>query len=295
LQAEGALHLRSAAVVLADGGFQADMQLLREHVSSEPHKLKQRGASTGCGDGLRMAQGLGAAVEDLAHFYGHVLSRDAFTNDRVWPYPQVDELGIAGLMVDTNGRRFADEGLGGVALANSIARLPDPLSTWAIFDAAVWEGPGRTARIPANPHLRRAGATIHEADSVRELARKAGISPDGLEATVAQYQRAVREGNLSTLLPVRTSAAQAPWLLDRPPYFAAPTCAGITYTMGGIVIDDHARVRRVSGAPIEGLFAAGATTAGLEGRGAATYVGGLMKSLVFGLRAAEQAARDLRR
>ena len=43
--------------------------------------------------------------------------------------------------------------------------------------------------------------------------------------------------------------------------------------------------------PIDGLYAAGGTTGGLEGGGALGYVGGLIKACVFGLRVAEDAAR----
>ena len=61
-------------------------------------------------------------------------------------------------------------------------------------------------------------------------------------------------------------------------------------TMGGITIDERARVLGTSGSPIPGLFAAGSCTGGLEGRGGAHYLGGLMKAAVFGLLAGEQVA-----
>jgi fumarate reductase flavoprotein subunit len=287
----GSHQFNAAAVVLADGGFQGDLELVRRHICAAPEKLKQRGASTGVGDGLRMAQALGAEIADLGYFYGHMLSRDSFANDKVWPYPQLDELGMAGIMVDAAGKRFADEGLGGVYLANAIAKLPDPLSTWAIFDEAIWEGPARAARIPANPHLANAGGTILKANTLQELAAQARIPADALEATVSGYQKAFASGDLARLDPPRTDAYGKPCPIVRPPFYATPVCAGITYTLGGIAIDEHGRARKPTGEPIAGLYAAGATTAGLEGRKSATYVGGLMKSLVFGMRAAEHLRR----
>ena len=78
--------------------------------------------------------------------------------------------------------------------------------------------------------------------------------------------------------------------VSTPPYYAVPLCAGITFTMGGISIDAHARVLRESGEPIAGLYAAGSCTGGLEGRGGAHYLGGLIKAAVFGLLAGEHAA-----
>ena len=62
-------------------------------------------------------------------------------------------------------------------------------------------------------------------------------------------------------------------------------------TMDGIAIDGHGRVKQRDGMPIDGLYAAGGTTGGLEGGGALGYVGGLIKACVFGLRVAEDAAR----
>ncbi|GAA5231911.1 FAD-dependent oxidoreductase [Verticiella sediminum] len=284
-------QLPASAVVLADGGFQGNLALLGQHISGAPEKLKQRGAATGVGDGLRMAQAFGAEIADLSYFYGHLLSRDAFDNPRTWPYPQLDELGVAGVMVGADGRRFADEGLGGVQLANAVAKLEDPLSAWAVFDSAIWEGPGRNARIPVNPHLVRAGGTIIQADTLAELASRTGLPAQALQETIAAHRQAVISGQFQQLDPPRSRPAGQAWAVDHPPYFAAPVCAGITYTMGGIAIDEHARVRSTRGVPVAGLYAAGANTAGLEGRQGATYIGGLMKGLVFGIRAAEHVAK----
>ena len=289
----GARQFSARAVVLADGGFQGNAELVRQYICAVPEKLKQRGAGTGVGDGLRMAQAAGAHVTGTSYFYGHMLSRDAFTNDRVWPYPQLDELGTVGIVVDTSGSRFVDEGLGGVYVANTIAKLADPLAAWAIFDEAIWDGPGRAARIPANPHLARGGGTIFKADTLGELASQTGIAPERLELTVNAYNQALGAQRLSSLNPPRSSSAIEALPLRKAPFYAVPLCAGITYTFGGIAIDDHGRARRPDGAPIEGLYAVGASTGGLEGGSGGGYVGGLVKGLAFGLRAAEHIAQAM--
>src|SRR5690606_70562 len=170
-----------------------------------PQKLMQRGAATGMGDGLRMARALGAALTRLDAFYGHMLSRDSFANDKVWPYPQLDELGTAGIVVDSRGERFTDEGMGGVEVAKPIARLDDPLSTSAVFDAAVWNGPGKAARIPANPNLVKAGGTVLQAATVAALAALMGVPAERLERTVAAYNEALAAGRPEALSPRRTS------------------------------------------------------------------------------------------
>jgi len=290
----GVRQFGARAVVLADGGFQGNPNLVALHVCLAPAKLKQRGASTGIGDGLRMASELGARLTELGYFYGHVLAREAFTNDRVWPYPQLDELATAGIAVNAAGERCIDEGRGGVFVANAIAKLADPLSMWAVFDAAIWEGPGRAARIPANPNLVNAGATVYKAGSVPELAAFMGMPAHALAATIDEYNQALSAGRLAQLPAPRTAATVAPMPILRAPFYAVALCAGITYTFGGIATDGHGRVMGSNGNPVGGLYAAGATTGGLEGGAGCGYVGGLVKGVVFGLRAAEHIVQVLK-
>jgi fumarate reductase flavoprotein subunit len=286
-----ALTFLGKAVVLADGGYQADPEMIGAHISPAPQKLMQRGAATGRGDGLRMAKSIGAALTRLDAFYGHMLSRDSFTNDKVWPYPQLDELGTAGIVVDGQASRFTDEGLGGIYVANMIARLPDPLATWAIFDEAIWQGPGKQARIPANPNLIKASGTVHQAGSIAALAHIINVPAERLELTVAAYNQALAQGTLERLSPRRSTTRINALPIGSAPFYAVPLCAGITYTMGGIAIDAHGRVRHTDGGVIEGLYAVGATTGGLEGGTDVGYVGGLIKAATFGMRAAEHIAR----
>jgi len=282
------------AVVLADGGFQANLDLIGKHITPQAAKVKQRGAATGIGDGIRMAKALGGEITALEGFYGHMLSRDSFTNDNVWPYPQLDELGTVGVVVDGNGERFTDEGLGGVYVANKIAGLSDPMSTWAVFDEAIWEGPGRTARIPANPNLVKAGGTVHKAPTLAALAQIMGVPPERLELTIGNYNRALGAGQLSDLKPQRSTTRIAAEPVAKAPFYAVPLCAGITYTFGGVAIDPDARVRRAGGGMVEGLYAVGATSGGLEGGPQIGYVGGLIKAASFGLLAAEHIAKSSR-
>jgi fumarate reductase flavoprotein subunit len=292
------IRFDTRAVLIADGGFQSNLELLRENISAHASRLMQRGAANGVGDGLRMARALGAATSELTDFYGHLLSRDAFNNDQVWPYPQCDELGVAGIVINANGERFVDEGRGGVFVANAIARLDDPLTACAVFDERVWQGPGKNARIPANPLLVEAGGTVHSAPTLAALAKLIGVSAAALEQTVSEYNNALAAGTLADLRIARSSKpipgnSPIPTMpVSTPPYYAVPLCAGITFTMGGIAIDASARVLRESGEPIAGLYAAGSCTGGLEGRGGAHYLGGLIKAAVFGLLAAEHIADD---
>lgn len=284
------VEFRARAVVLADGGFQANEQFAGQHLTPVPRALKQRNVRTGVGDGLRMARAVGAAISNLEAFYGHVLSRDAMHNENVWPYPQLDELAAAGLVVNQQGKRITDEGMGGVPITNAMARQADPLGMSVIFDQAIWQGPGRAAGIPPNDTLITAGGTLFKADTIAELAAKLGVDAKGLDQTVRDYNAAFAAGRLDKLQPPRSARRRNPMPLTTAPFYGAPACAGLTYTMGGVRTNAHAQVLRADGAVIAGLYAAGATTGGLEGGPAVGYAGGLMKALTFGLLAAEHVA-----
>jgi fumarate reductase flavoprotein subunit len=273
------VDIEAAAVVIADGGFQGNAALFREHFGPRPDLVKQRSPGTAVGDGLRMAREAGAAVTALNRFYGHLLSREAFHNDQVWPYPQIDAVAAAAIVVDRQGQRFLDETLGGIHITNELAKLDDPLCATVVLDAAIWESAGRAPQIPPNPRMEEAGGTLYRGDTLAALADAAGIPADALAQTVAAYNAGL--AGKSKALPI-----------VQPPFFAIPICAGITNTMGGIAIDSHCRVRREKGGTIDGLYAAGGATGGLEGGGPQVgYVGGLIKAAVLGLRAGEHAAQ----
>lgn len=291
-QPSGMVEFEANAVLVADGGFQANLDLMKQHVSPKPDGVLQRGSGMSRGDGLRLATELGAATTGMEAFYGHLLVREAFENPKLWPYPQVDEIACAGVVVDRAGERVADEGLGGVYLANQIAHRVDPLGCHVIFDAAIWDTQGRQSRIPANPHLLRGGATLVEAPTLAALAERIGVSAQGLEWTVAAHNQAISTGQCAQLTPARSTAKHAPAPIVGAPFHAFAICAGITHTAGGLQIDERTRVLDQSGAPIAGLHAAGAAVGGIEGGPQAGYVGGLMKALVLGVVAAEQVAGE---
>jgi fumarate reductase flavoprotein subunit len=111
--------------------------------------------------------------------------------------------------VDQHGCRILDEGLGGISITNDLARLDDPLCATVICDAPIWETAGKAAQIPPNPQLIAGGGTLHRADTIEALAEAAGLPPQSLAATVADYNDAVRFNRLTTLLPERSTHSGA--------------------------------------------------------------------------------------
>lgn len=271
---------RARFVLIADGGFQDNPELVRRHLSPGPERLFRRGAGAGRGEGLAMAEAAGAATVGMDRFYGHLLGLDAFDNDRLWPYPTLDSLAAVSLLADGRGRRFSDEGLGGVFMANELARLDDPDGAAVVFDDRHWCEDAADNRYPPalNPSFPAAGGRVFEAPTVEQLAET--LSMPALAETVAAH-------NAGRHRPARTVSRFPAKPIVEPPFRAIRAAAGITYSMGGLAIDREARVLDREARPIPGLFAAGSATGGMEGGPRAAYLGGLAKAVATGLRAAE--------
>lgn len=62
-------------------------------------------------------------------------------------------------------------------LSNRVAALPDPAGAVAIFDQAIWDGPGAAFLNPPNPRLLDHGGTVHRAGTIEALARLAACRP----------------------------------------------------------------------------------------------------------------------
>lgn len=281
------------AVVVADGGFEGNREMMRQYITPHPENLMLRGYESGHGDGIRMAQAIGARVTGMETFYGHILSADSLHREGLSPFPFLEFLAAAGMLVDESGERFVDETAGGHFTSNALARRGRGLG-YVIFDHAMWEGPGTFFFSPPNPNLVKAGGTLHQADSLRALSKLLGWSEQRLEEAAEERQRvrlpgAPKPTNASdaTDQTVYSKGKHRHQPFSTGPYYAAPACAALTSTLGGLEIDACARVLNERGEAIGGLYAAGSSVGNVEGGPDVGYLGGLIKALVFGLLAAE--------
>jgi tricarballylate dehydrogenase len=251
--------MASGGVVLASGGFQANVQMRVAHLGRYADSLILRGSRYNTGEGITMALAIGAqAAGQWGDYHSAVIDARS---------PKV-ECGVTalynfqmGIIVDARGERFLDEGEDFrdhtyVKFGKTIMEEADGLA-FCIFDQSMVQREefGRAWR-PAGPPI--------EAASVRELAEALGVSVDGLELTVRDFNRACQPGLLdydrldgkatSGLLPRKSNWAVP---LESPPFVAVPVTGGITFTFGGLKVDVKARVIDVAGRLIEGLYAAG--------------------------------------
>jgi tricarballylate dehydrogenase len=196
-----------------------------------------------------------------------------------------------GVMVNTDGRRFVDEGDGFaeqtfVRVGHAILRQ-DRGTAFQIFDDR------------AKPHLedRYGSATPAVAETIGELAQKLGIKPKALSRTIELYNAEAHEGEYRPrVLDGRSTDSIDPpksnWAirLDSPPFEGYTVTGGITYTYGGLKVSPDAQVLDMEDRPIPGLFAAGEIVGGIFFHNSLRS-GGLMHGAVFGRRAGAGAAR----
>jgi tricarballylate dehydrogenase len=294
---DGDVCIDTRAVVLASGGFEANSEWRARYLGTSWDLAKVRGTRYNTGDGIRMA--LEAGAEPYGHWSGsHAVGWDMNA-------PAYGDLSVGdgfqkhsypfGIMVNADGNRFVDEGADFrnytyAKYGHRILLQPGQFA-WQVFDAKV-------------SHLLRDEYRIREvtkvgAETLEELAHKMeGVNPEGFIDTVRKYNAAVktdvpfdptgRDGRGTTGLdPNKTNWANK---LDVPPYTAYAVTCGITFTFGGLHIDNSAAVLDIDQRPIAGLFAAGELVGGLF---YFNYPGGagLMSGSVFGRIAGESAGR----
>jgi len=289
VRSNGAEDVHANAVVVAAGGFEANLDWLREAWGDAARNFIVRGTPYNTGTMLRALLDAGAApVGDARECHAVAIDGRApkFDGGIV---TRLDCVPL-GIVVDRDAARFYDEGEDVwpkryAIWGKLVARRRDQVA-YSIVDARV-RGLFMPSVYPAI-----------EAASIRELAARLELPAERLEATVAEFNRAVQPGSFdhtklddcrtAGLSPAKTHWAQR---LDTPPYTAYPLRPGITFTYLSVRVDARARVLATGGAPFENVYAAGEVMAGNVLRKG--YIAGIGMTIgtVFGRIAGESAGR----
>jgi tricarballylate dehydrogenase len=286
----GYVDMLARAIVLATGGFQANIEMRVRYLGSTASSLVVRGSKYNTGDGIVMAMGIGAqSIGDWGGFHSAVMDARSEpveageTNINSFPYT---------IMVNRNGDRFVDEGedffdTTYVKYGKAIIGQPGSIA-YCLFDASIAE--------------RELVYCLHrefqpvEASSIARLAQKIQVPAARLQETVDSFNAAVQQGEFDPerrdgkctqgIHPPKSNWAMP---LATPPFFAFPVTGGITFTLGGLRVDERTRVVDTEYRAIPGLYAAGELIGGLFYD---NYPGGasLMRSLTYGRLAGKEAA-----
>jgi tricarballylate dehydrogenase len=281
-------EVSAKALVVASGGFEANVPWLKEYWGEAAENFIIRGTPYNKGRMLREMLDHGA--KPIGDPKGcHAVALDArapkFDGGII---TRLDSVPF-GIVVNRHAKRFYDEGedfwpkryaiWGGL-----IAQQPDQIA-YSIIDS---KGMGNfmPSVFPAI-----------EAQSIAELAAEFGLEPSALMATVDEYNRSVRPGtfdpaNLDSCQTEGLNPPKSHWALpiDTPPYYGYPLRCGITFTYLGVTVNERAQVIMQDDQPAKNIFAAGEVMSGnILGRG---YLAGfgLTIGTVFGRIAGREAA-----
>ncbi|GAA4952979.1 FAD-dependent oxidoreductase [Actinoplanes utahensis] len=171
-----ALHLRADAVVLAAGGFVFDREMMREHAPG--YRGLRLGTPGDDGSGIRLGTAAGAGTRHL----------DRIT---IWRFLTPPSALLGGILVDRDGRRVCDESRYGAAIGEAVRRCPGGRA-WLLVDATILAEARRQIGTQTLWFQRLQMwwlLTAHRttAPTLADLARRTGLDPDGLAATVDAY------------------------------------------------------------------------------------------------------------
>jgi tricarballylate dehydrogenase len=279
--------ITAKAVVLAAGGFESNIEWLKEIWGAAADNFIIRGTPYNTGTVLKLMLDQGAQpVGDPSQFHAVAIDARApkFDGGIV---TRLDCISL-GIVVNKHGDRFYDEGEDFwpkryAIWGRLVAQQPDQIA-YSIVDA---KSAGLFMPSVFPPMA---------ASTIGELARQLELSPEALERTVVAFNRSVTPGtfdhagldNCRTegLAPDKTHWARP---IDTPPFWGYPLRPGITFTYLGLKVDERARVLMTNGEAASNVFAAGEIMAGnILGQG---YVAGVGMTIgtVFGRIAGAEA------
>lgn len=285
-------------VMLGAGGFEANQEWRQKYQGITGYTSGNQG---NLGLPIEFAMEIGAAVDymDDAWWgaslapYEEKMSAPFLVGERSLPYMMI---------VDSQGKRFANEAESYIDLGHHMLEHDRGGDYWMITAGPYNRRYFRTFSI--QPGLMKGmeeNGLKYEARTLAELANKIGVPRENLRATVKRFNGMAKTGIDHDFHKgdsaydryygdptVRPNSCLGP--IEQGPFTAYKIVAGDLGTKGGLVTDADSRVLREDGSVIEGLYAAGNTSASVMGH---TYPGPgstIAPASVFGLRGARQMA-----
>ncbi|MFW7413549.1 FAD-binding protein [Demequina sp. SO4-18] len=295
---DGTVRIRArAGIMLGTGGFAANKEWRLKHHGIEGYTSAPEG-DMGTGIQVGIDAGADVALMDDAWWGASMVATDGevgfSVNERSNPYS---------IIVDQTGERFVNESASYIDVGHAILerdKTVPAIHSWMITDRRHQKRYLNSTAMRGLKKLREAGSVV-EADTLEELSEKLGLDKATFKATIQRFNKFARNGVDEDFERGRTKydnyygdpSLKNPNLgpIERGPFRAFMIVPGDLGTKGGLLTDEHARVLDTDGAPIEGLYAAGNTTAAVMGRtypGAGSTIG---PATVFGYLGARHAAQ----
>jgi tricarballylate dehydrogenase len=288
VQRDGTEHkVKAKAVVLASGGFQANLEWLKEEWGPAAENFIVRGSPYDKGKVLKIMLANGAKqIGDPRQCHAVAIDARAPKYDG-GIVTRLDCVSF-GVVVNREAERFYDEGEDFwpkryAIWGRLVAKQPDQIA-YSIIDAKSIDLFMPSVFPPI------------EAQSLRELADKLELDPQKLEATISRFNAATRPGSFDPaelddcrtegIEPVKSHWARP---IDTPPFYGYPLRPGITFTYLSVAVNERAQVLMQDDTPTDNIFAAGEIMSGnILGQG---YMAGFGMTIgtVFGRLAGREA------
>ncbi len=264
--------INAKAVILTTGGFGSNEDMIVKYKPELKGTVKT-GSPGATGDGIVMAEEVGAALVDIEQIQLHPTVEQGTS--------MLITEGVRGdgaILVNQSGKRFINELLTrDVVSAGELAQ--EGGYAYLIFDQRLRDG------LKAIEKYVSIGITT-QADTIEELAEKIGADPATLAQTLSDWNQYVADKNDAEF--GRDTGMEHD--LSVAPYYAIKIAPGIHHTMGGVKINTDAAVINTKNQVIPGLFAAGEVTGGVHG---GNRIGGTAVTdiVVFGTIASDSAVK----
>ena len=263
--------ISAGSVMIASGGFEWDRQLADSLLATRLYTMCSPPTNTG--DGLKMAQRIGAATRGTREAWWAPMSITGGMRDGepIGSLLRFERQGPGSIMVNRHGQRFANEAQNYNDLARCLQSWDSPnnqtLNTPAhvVFDQSYLDRYGILDHRSGQP----TPDYLIEAATLEELATKLNVPAGNLTATVERFNQMALKGvdedfgRGDSEYDRYWGDADSPWPnpslgpLQQGPFYAMEVVNGAFGTCGGIATDGNAQVIDVDGNPIPGLFAAG--------------------------------------
>ena len=275
----GNFELRAdKGVVLAAGGFAANVEMRKKYNPMLDEKTKTTNHPGATGDGIVMAENVDAELVGMEHIQSLPLGDPETGSLTGWAGMGVENF----IFVNKKGERFVSEADRRDVMTNALIEQPDSFM-YVVCDAHSMPEGSRNAFNEPIEELVAKGKT-YKAMTIEGLAEKMNVDPAVFAETIRKYNQAVETGEDEFGKKLFDKK------LNKPPYYASPRVPTAHHTMGGVKINSDTQVLDKDGNIIPGLFAAGEVTGGIHGT---NRLGGnaLPDTIVYGRMAGEMASK----
>lgn len=266
-------------VILATGGYGHDTAR-RAQTFPRNDSHDSLSVPSAQGGGAALATALGAQFDQSAAAPAALcpVSQVPYPNGAHGLFPHIIDRGKPGVIgVLANGRRFCNEGLGYHDYVTALldATPPDqPAQSWLVCDHRFLRRYGlgivRPAPVPWAQWQKR--GYLNTADTAQGLAHACGIDAAALARTIAHWNTHAEHGHdpefgrgATPYMRLQGDPDHGPnpcvAPIAKPPFHAVRVTPGSFGTFAGLACDGAARVLDIAGAPIAGLYCAGADAA----------------------------------